>query len=557
MSLKLHILASTPSLLSFQDAFLSFGHNISDKSSVNVFSDGCILSDGKNNCQLACQNASLIFESTATLQNCLQYPALIAALSHQDLDPESVSAAADFGFFPENVGVSNNIATIIQQCLNEYCASPSGQCDAQASRSSAEVPATLCSTTQPHLCFKNTNICDSVYAPVVDDIAGIGIYASYWMQNGIALVAFALLRLFDFWIYYITIALLFCFSGFKKAKAKAETAKQMGLRYRVPNLISALIEFQKAQCFFMIAVQAAAIIVVRGGGFQAQTLQQLSNTYSAITLISICGFLPVVLTLVSLHGVGKSSWYIIALSVISVVLSGVTAFTSRHFNPSPNDLKFLRDASGGPASCGNKDPTTFCLSSSTVDPFEYPGGVKHTFIYCIIILFFLILDKSRNSRILSRAKNKLLDHDSLQSRKPTPQKQKSRFTVLARLSTTPSYLSNLEPSTKKRLGNLLYGCVWIVFLFFYCRCVFLLSRWINHQIGVIGPSTWTFGQIVGITVWLPSLIQYLYLETRGMEAWFDQHIAGDHRIVQHNPPSDPESDYHANRSSRQAVQKTS
>ncbi|KAL9023733.1 MAG: hypothetical protein Q9196_007012, partial [Gyalolechia fulgens] len=101
--------------------------------------------------------------------------------------------------------------------------------------------------------------------------------------------AFALLRLFDFWIYYITIALLFCFSGLEKAKAKAETARQMGLRYRVPNLVSALFEFHKAQCFFMMAVQTAAIITVRQGGFEAKTLQQLYNSYSAITLVSICG----------------------------------------------------------------------------------------------------------------------------------------------------------------------------------------------------------------------------------------------------------------------------
>ncbi|KAI4178440.1 MAG: hypothetical protein L6R41_008392, partial [Letrouitia leprolyta] len=272
----------------------------------------------------------------------------------------------------------------------------------------------------------------------------------------LSLVAFALLRLFDFWIYYITLALLFCFSGFKKAKAKAETAKQMGLRYRVPNLVSALIEFQKAQCFFMIAVQAAAIIILREGGFQAKTLQQLSNSYSAVTLISICGFLPVVFTLVNLHGAGKSSWYLITLSVITVVISGVTAFTSRHFNPSPNDLSFLQHNTGGWASCGNKDPTTFCLSPRAIDPFSYAGGVEHTFIYCIIVLFFVILDKSRKSRTLPLATNKLFDHSFLQPKKSTS-KRKSRFTVMSRFSIIPSHLSHLEPSTRKRLGDLLYG----------------------------------------------------------------------------------------------------
>ncbi|KAL8931462.1 MAG: hypothetical protein Q9211_006945, partial [Gyalolechia sp. 1 TL-2023] len=322
------------------------------------------------------------------------------------------------------------------------------------------------------------------------------IYTSYWIQNGIALGAFALLRLFDFWIYYITIALLFCFSGLEKAKAKAEMARQMGLRYRVPNLVSALFEFHKAQCFFMMAVQTAAIITVRQGGFEAKTLQQLYNSYSAITLVSICGYLPVVFTLVSLHGAGKSSWYIIALSVITVVVSGVTAFTTRHFHPSPNDLMFLRDITGGWASCGTKNPVTFCLSSHTVDPFGCAGGAKHLFIFCIIILFFLTLDKSRKSRQLSAGTGTCLDHRPWRPKSSTPQRRRTltQLSLLSWPSTVPSYFNNLDSSTKGTLGNLLYGCVWVAFLLFYCRCFYLLSAWINQQSGVIGPSTWTFGQ---------------------------------------------------------------
>ncbi|KAI4175135.1 MAG: hypothetical protein LQ343_001896 [Gyalolechia ehrenbergii] len=444
-----------------------------------------------------------------------EYPAVATALSSQDLDIQSASSAAKLGFSPVDLDVSKIITATIQQCLTDYCFSTPGCSDAKASRKDAEIPGTLCSTSQQQLCYNHTNICNSVYAPVIDDIAGVGvstisivltlaelnlchqIYTSYWMQNGIALVAFALLRLFDFWIYYMTIALLFCFSGFQKAKTKAEKAKQMGLRYRVPNLVSALFEFHKAQCFFMIAVQAAAIITVRGGGFQAKTLQQLSNSYSAITLVSICGYLPVVFTLVNLHGAGKSSWYIIALSSITVVISGVTAFATQHFDPSPNDLTFLRDITGGWASCGNKNPTTFCLSPPTVDPFGYAGGAKHTFVFCIIVLFLLIVDKSRKSRSASVFTDTCLKHSALRSKSPTSHIRRTltQLSVLSRLSAVPSYFSILNSSRKRTLGNLLYGCVWIGFLFFYCRCVYLLSTWINHQSGVIGPSTWTFGQV--------------------------------------------------------------
>lgn len=371
------------------------------------------------------------------------------------------------------------------------------------------------------------------------------------MQNGIALVAFGLLRLFDFWIYYLTIALLSCVHGFEGAQAKAEWAKQSGLRQRVPNLISALFEFQKAQCFFMIAVQVAAIITVKQGRFEAKSLQQLSNSYSAITLVAICGYLPVTFTLLNLHGANQDSWYIVALSTITVVISGVTAFSTNRFDPSRNDLIDLHKITGSWASCGNRNPTTFCLSPHTVDPFGYGGGAKHIFIFCIIVLTFLTVDKFRVSQKLSPSKIQIQRYRNPRGTHRMSFKQRT-LTGISTLSRVPTYYSNLDVRKRKRINVIIYGCVWILFLFFYCRWIFLLSNWINHQSGVIGPSTWTFGQIVGITVWVPSLIQYLYLETRksiaitvlikyfnsclgGMVAWFEQHIAGEHHVIRYEP----------------------
>lgn len=378
------------------------------------------------------------------------------------------------------------------------------------------------------------------------------------MQNGIALVAFALLRLFDFWIYYVTIAFLGCVRGFERAKVKADWAKQSALRHRVPNLISSLFEFQKAQCFFMIAVQVAAIIIAKRGGFDAKTLQQLSNSYSAITLVAICGYLPVVLTLLNLHGAGQDSWYIIALSTITVVIAGITAFTTRRFVPSPNDLLDLGNVTGSWASCGNRNPTTFCLSHHTVDPFNYGGGAKHIFIFCIVVLSFVVLDKFRSSRALLAAKaaTQELRYPRRVNTASLKQRTTTGFSTLSRLSVVPTYYSNLDIKTKHIINIIIYGCVWMLFLFFYCRAIYLLSNWINHESGVIGPSNWSFGQIVGITVWIPSLIQYLYLETRksthrltlfpcsecvagGMVAWFEQHVAGDHHVVHYHPTVEP------------------
>ncbi|KAI4112417.1 MAG: hypothetical protein LQ345_006435 [Seirophora villosa] len=488
---------------------------------------------GSINCSLACQQASLVFEDTATLHNCLQYPTIASALSRGTVATESVDVAASYGIYAGDADPSSTIRETIQQCLTDYCDSTPGCAESRTSGRDADLPASVCAG---QLCYDHTNICEGVYAPVIDDIAGVGIYTSYWMQNGIALVAFALLRLFDFWIYYVTLALFGCVSGFDKARARAESARQSSLRYRLPNLISALFEFQKAQCFFMMAVQVAAIIIVRGGGFESKNLQQLSNSYSAITLVAICGYLPIVFTLLNLHGAGKSSWYILTLSTITVAISGGTAFNTRKFDPNPNDMASLRNIAGSWASCGNKNPTTFCLGPRTVDPFGYSGGALHIFIFCIIILAFLTIDKARTSRLLAVAGDKVQTYRSLHTAIPKSSRGRSltQLTALSRVSTIAVQYTILGDKRKRALSNILYGSVWIVFLFLYCRWIYLLSTWINTSSGVIGPSNWSFGQIVGITAWVPSLIQYIYLETRGMVAWFEQHVAGNHQIVEYS-----------------------
>lgn len=331
------------------------------------------------------------------------------------------------------------------------------------------------------------------------------------MQNGIAVVAWAFLRLFDFWLYY-ALLVFFLLVDRNQAYERAERIRRTNLRYRIPNLISALIEFQKAQCFFMIAVQIAAIIIARKGGFGAQTLQQLSNSYSAITLLAICGYLPVVVTLVNLHGAGKSSWYLMVLSTITVVVSGVTLFTTRKFNPAAGDVAHLYNVTGHWASCGFHDPTTWCLDRQKVDPFSYPGGTGHAFIFCLIVLAFLFLDKLRTLPLIRK---RLWGSGGLSSSTTKSHRQQTltQESTLSRLSSVP-YMYNRQISmNKKRLSNLLYGCVWVLFVLFHCRLLHLLFEWLDQSPGLIGPSTWTFGQIVGFTVWVPSLFQYLYLET--------------------------------------------
>ncbi|KAL8800168.1 MAG: hypothetical protein Q9182_005369 [Xanthomendoza sp. 2 TL-2023] len=460
MSLILQSSGLDNALYSFQDAFHTFSNirvDIRGVNTITLYSDGCYVANGYKDCAQACQEPDLIFDNTATLHNCLQYPVVVNALSERSFDNDSAAVAREYAIIPNDTSGATSTIQAIQQCLTDYTDSLP---KSSAIRQDEDDSLKICHGSTPDLCYYHTDICQSVYAPVIDDIAGVGIYTSYWMQNGIALVAFALLRIFDFWIYFLTIALLGCLYGFKEAQAKAEWVRQSALRHRVPNLISALFEFQKAQCFFMIAVQAAAIITVQQGGFEAKTLQQLSNSYSAITLVAICGYLPVVFTLLNLHGANQDSWYVIALATITVVISGVTAFTTKEFKPSQNDLIGLHNVTGSWASCGNKNPTTFCLSPHTVDPFEYGGGAKHIFIFCIIVLTLIVIDKFRISQGLSPSKIQMQTRRYGHSRRTHTSILKQRtLTGLSALSRVPTYYSNLNVKTRRTINTLMYGCV--------------------------------------------------------------------------------------------------
>lgn len=56
--------------------------------------------------------------------------------------------------------------------------------------------------------------------------------------------------------------------------------------------------------------------------------------------------------------------------------------------------------------------------------------------------------------------------------------------------------------------NYIYFLLWINYCFY--RYFFLLIYPINS--GPLNPTNWRFGQIIGITVWTPIIIEYFYLE---------------------------------------------
>lgn len=152
-------------------------------------------------------------------------------------------------------------------------------------------------------------------------------------------------------------------------------------------------DFQKAQCFFMMAINVAALINKHRGGLDPKNLQQLYNNYVLINNISISGFLPVTLTLFGLHIVDMVSWYLLILSTLTVGLSMVTLVDLGSFSPNTSDLEAIASVAQGKKglldNCGGKDLTVYCFQASNPDIWAY--AILGT---CIVVLVFLVAEQS-------------------------------------------------------------------------------------------------------------------------------------------------------------------
>ena len=209
------------------------------------------------------------------------------------------------------------------------------------------------------------------------------------MQSGIALFAFMLLQFWSSWTYYLYLGAFLWPCGLQGAKQKAHLYHSKG-KAHLPALLSALVEFQKAQCFFILAVEAAAQIVFSRNLLQARNLQQLYNNYALVGTVALSGLLPISFILLCLHKFRMKSWYIFILSTCTIALSAGTLYTTNYSNADPKPESTTTDYAG----CGATDPSVFCLTvvgNDSISAVGLGGGLVPAFT--LVIWLFLSIDQ--------------------------------------------------------------------------------------------------------------------------------------------------------------------
>ena len=255
----------------------------------------------------------------------------------------------------------------------------------------------------------------------------------------------------------------------------------------------------------MLAVQVAAQIVVRGRSLSASStsLQSLLNDYNLIGWTSISGILPVTFTQLCLHKAGMRSWYLLVLSLLTVIVSATTLYAIGSFDVEPRDLEAFQLQVTEYEACGRRNPMTYCLERD--DAWKPLLGGTYLIIFCSIIMAALIAGRlglqrsSYNIRVGSR----IAAFTTSILRKLNSKRQVSAVLRSLRVDTTERLYS--------RAANLLVFFLWLWFLLHFL--FFLFSLHVGVGVNITAPE-WTFGQIVALTVWVAPLVEGLKLLSR-------------------------------------------
>ena len=279
-----------------------------------------------------------------------------------------------------------------------------------------------------------------------------------------------------------------------------------------------VVEFQKAQCYFMLATNIASLVIQDRGGVDPDSFQQLYNTYVFIKVIAIGGYLPITFTLLTLRMLCKMSWLMLTLSIASVGVSVANLFTKLNFSPSQEDLAHLGDMSktGGLHSCGGHNPIAWCYNRIGIDDYPFGDtndgdGAYGMLIFCLIVLVILTLEHFFYSEDKTNQciRNKLLKPFfcwNNRHRRDTPADGKR---------STPT--SRVLVVMKRFLIPLLFTV--IIILYVYSLAYYAGDlEW--FRINEIYDPKWGFGQVVAILVWVPPIFEFWWDSFRKLTHFF-------------------------------------
>ena len=269
--------------------------------------------------------------------------------------------------------------------------------------------------------------------------------------------------------------------------------------------VAGLVKFHEAQCYFSSTVQVAALILVRqtlkntGAVLNSDDFSDVHNRFldtSPLVVLSTSGFIPVTIGLTSITFVGRQSWHLIVLSLVTFALATATLSTFYHYDRQygklddyyssvQNDvyIDFGTCAIGGHVGhtlfplCGSSLLDSNAISSGTITKWWVWAAWANCMAWMLLCFFGKLMDGKPPKMVRSWLDSALNHH---------------------------SWMKLLGKFIGRLHGPLLIFAVTSILCFvvqYYLIMVFDQHYFISE--------VWSFGQIIAVTVWMPSLFEFI------------------------------------------------
>ncbi len=326
------------------------------------------------------------------------------------------------------------------------------------------------------------------------------VFSSFVIQSGIAVFALAALIVFEW------------FSPKPKETTNIDEVTQgdqpafehqTSVEKREDKLITALVEFHKAQCYFASTIQITALILFHQNQSDISVYIKSNEPIfdkdlidsNVLVLLATSAFVPICVVLACVTRYGRHSWYVIVLSTITVLLATATMGSAYYYfekdwpwNPNVLDESFATPSCEIYSQNGPYLPSL--CGHSKLGNNRLPDGdtTSNFWIWvvwanCIIWLVYCIFEK-----ILS-GKGYIPDH--------------ARNAVL--FCQNRYFVAFGKAFRKRPLWTLVYVVPWA--LCFTAQFI-LFAAFVEHY---FISNTWSLGQIIAVAVWVPSIIEYIYI----------------------------------------------
>ena len=277
-------------------------------------------------------------------------------------------------------------------------------------------------------------------------------------------------------------------------------------RWHTEALVTGLINFHKMQCYFASTTQIAALVLAHDS--QKDTAILFNNVYmdtgsyrdfldtSFLVLLALSAIIPITVSLACATRYGRQSWFILIFSLVAFVLSTATLSNfylyankfgepGDFYSPIGNE-NYIGDtnyAIGGTIAdslfplCGTSWLDNNSLSASTLTS----SWVWVAWVNCFIWMFLCFMSKLSGNKCIKSG----LD----------------RFgSILDKLQHILAIMG------RDHIPAIIFA---IASLLCFAAQFYLLSVFGRHSF--ISPE-WSFGQIIAVNVWVPAIVEYIYIE---------------------------------------------